>query len=95
MSERVRATVFLCPAVGKHGVWSEQAVAGLVGQDVKLKGATHSGKHVQFEATVTAAEIDHGTVLVEIAIPADLYRLAPIDSDWWNETTTGHPGTFG
>lgn len=87
---RVTATVWLCPVITDRGVWSPEAVAGLVGQDVKMHGDTISGKHIEFAATVTGAQIREEHVTVDLAIPSTVTCLAPIDSDWWNQETTGH-----
>lgn len=90
MTHRHLASVVLCPVVNPSGVWSEQAVAGLVGQDVKLHGHDVDGQPVKFECTVVAAYIRDDEVWIDMHMPCGIARFAPAASNWWNEATVGH-----
>lgn len=89
MSHRHEVTIALCKAVNASGVWSDQAVAGLVGQSARLQGTGPHGL-TEFDITVEAAYIEDGDVKIKAHFPCAVDRITPIAADWWNADTVGH-----
>jgi hypothetical protein len=60
----------LCRAHTSDGIWSEEAVAGLVGQTPRLVIDSDTNAHTS--APVRAARIEDGWVLVTLDVPSEL-----------------------